>query len=65
MPVLIDQSGEIINGHIVAQALKSLGETKVWCAVIEHLDENERTLLHVALNRIAETGDWEIGRAHV
>jgi hypothetical protein len=28
--------------------------------LIEHLDENERALLHVALNRLAESGDWEV-----
>jgi DNA modification methylase len=60
-PVLIDQSGEIINGHIVIEALKSLGEDEVWCAVIDHLDEDERALLHVTLNRIGETGDWDLG----
>src|SRR3546814_10316414 len=60
-PILIDQSGEIINGHTVVEALQSLGEQEVWCAVIEHLDEDERALLHVALNRIGETGDWDMG----
>jgi ParB-like chromosome segregation protein Spo0J len=59
-PILINESGEIANGHIVAQALQSLGQTHVWCAVINHLDEDERALLHVTLNRLAETGDWEI-----
>lgn len=59
-PVLIDQSGEIINGHLVVEALRSLGETEVLCAVIDHLDEDERALLHVALNRIGETGDWDL-----
>lgn len=60
-PVLIDQSGEIINGHIVIEALKSFGEDEVWCAVIDHLDEDERALLHVTLNRIGETGYWDLG----
>ncbi len=59
-PVLVDQSGEIINGHLVVEALRSLGETEVWCAVIDHLDEDERALLHVALNRIGETGNWDL-----
>ena len=59
-PILIDASGEMINGHIVVQALKSLGASEVWCAVINQLDEDERALLHVTLNRISETGDWDI-----
>lgn len=59
-PVLIDKAGKIINGHIVVLALKELGEDHAWCVVIDHLDEDECNLLHVALNRIAETGDWDL-----
>ena len=59
-PILIDASGEIINGHIVAKALADLGANDVWCAVTGNLDEHERELLHVTLNRIGETGDWDI-----
>lgn len=60
MPVLIDQSGRIINGHIIATAMKALGETEVLCVVIDHLGEDEKDLLHVALNRIAECGEWDM-----
>lgn len=59
-PILIDGSGEIINGHVVVEALKSLGAVEVWCAVVDHLDEDERALLHVTLNRIGETGEWDL-----
>lgn len=59
-PILIDKSAEIINGHVVVEALKLLGATEVWCAVIEHLDEDERSLLHVTLNRLGESGDWDL-----
>jgi len=59
-PILIDACGEIINGHIVAEAMKSLGEHEAWCVVIDHLGENEREMLHVALNRISECGDWDL-----
>lgn len=59
VPILTDESGEIINGHIVAQALKLLGADEAWCAIVDHLDEDERTFLHVALNRIGECGDWD------
>lgn len=58
-PVLIDESGEIIDGHIVVEALKKLGSSEVWCVAIDHLDQDERALLHVALNRIGECGDWD------
>ena len=59
-PVLVDKSGRIINGHIVVQALRELGEEHIWCAVIDHLDQDECNMLHIALNRIAETGDFDL-----
>ena len=59
-PILIDASSEIINGHIIAQALEKLGADEAWCVITDNLDEHERELLHVTLNRIGETGDWDI-----
>lgn len=59
-PILIAGDRTIINGHIVVQALRELGETQVWCACIEHLDEHQIELLHVTLNRIGECGDWDL-----
>lgn len=60
VPILISASGMIINGHIVAKALESLGASEVWCVVMDDLDERELELLHVTLNRLGETGDWDI-----
>lgn len=59
VPILIDGDRHIINGHIVVEALKSLGMDDVWCVIVDHLSEDEQDLLHVALNRIAECGDWD------
>ena len=60
VPVLISPDGEIINGHIVVEALQKLGEKHVWCVVVDHLDEHQRELLHVTLNRIQECGEWDL-----
>lgn len=59
VPVLISGKGEIINGHIICEALKYLGEKEAWCVKIEHLDEHQRAALHVTLNRLGECGDWK------
>lgn len=59
-PILIDASGEIINGHVVVEAMKRLGESQIMCVIVDHLDQNEREMLHVALNRIGECGDWDL-----
>lgn len=59
-PILLSATGRIINGHVVVEAMKELGQKEVWCVVVDHLDENELNLLHVTLNRIAELGDWDL-----
>ena len=59
-PVIISKSGRIINGHIVVEVMQKLGEKEVWCVVIDHLDEAQQDLLHISLNRLAETGEWDI-----
>jgi DNA modification methylase len=60
MPILIGPDDQIINGHIVAQAIKALGHDEIWCVQADHLDEHACEMAHVALNRIAECGDWQI-----
>lgn len=59
-PVITTADGRIVDGHIVVQALKSLGASEAWCVVIDHLSEDELNALHIALNRIGETGDWDL-----
>lgn len=59
-PVLIDGSDTIIAGHIIWEAAKVLGLETVPCIPIEHLDEVEIEALSLALNRIEETGSWDI-----
>ena len=60
VPVLIDKNNRIIHGHIVVEALRKLGAKEVFCVQIDHLNERQQELLHVALNRTAESGEWHI-----
>jgi DNA modification methylase len=59
-PILISADRTIVEGHGIWEAAKRLGVTEVPCIVIDHLDANELRLLPMALNRIAETGAWEV-----
>ncbi|RYE71417.1 MAG: hypothetical protein EOO81_05990, partial [Oxalobacteraceae bacterium] len=59
-PILIDEKKRIINGHIVAQALRNLGSDEIWAVRLDHLDDHEAELLHVALNRTQECGEWDL-----
>lgn len=60
VPLIIDAGNRIIDGHVVAEAARQLGIAKVWCVRLEHLSEDECRLLRLALNRTAETGEWDI-----
>ena len=58
-PILVDGDFTIVEGHGIWEAAKELGIAEVPCIVIDHLDESELRLLSLALNRIAETGEWD------
>ncbi len=59
-PALIDTNNRIVDGHIVVEACERLGIEKVQCVVIEHLSEDELRMLRLSLNRLVETGQWNI-----
>jgi DNA modification methylase len=58
-PVLITGTGEIVDGHLVIEAAKSLGLQEVPCIVIDHLSPADVRRLRISLNRLAETGTWD------
>jgi DNA modification methylase len=62
VPILISQEGQILDGHIRVEAARALGLTEVPCVVVDHLTEDERRLLSIAVNRLQEKGAWDIGQ---
>ena len=58
-PLLITGTGEIVDGHLVIEAAKSLGLQGVPCIVIDHLSPADVRRLRISLNRLAETGTWD------
>lgn len=60
VPVLIAGSGTIVSGHVTWEAAQELGLETIGCIAIDHLDETETKALSIALNRIAETGTWDL-----
>jgi hypothetical protein len=58
-PILVNGDFTIVEGHGIWEAAKELGIAEVPCIVIDHLDASEQRLLSLALNRIAETGEWD------
>ena len=59
-PILIDADGRIVHGHIVWEAARRLGLEKIPVVRIDHLNQTERRALAIALNRIGETGEWDV-----
>ena len=57
--VLIRSNYDIIDGHIVIEALRDLGVKMVPCIIIDHLSETKIRELAITLNRTQETGDWD------
>lgn len=58
-PVLITGISEIVDGHLVIEAAKSLGLQEVPCIVIDHLSPADVRRLRISINRLAETGTWD------
>jgi len=59
-PILISKDRMIVHGHVVWEAARQLGIEEVSCLVVDHLDATELRMLSLALNRLGETGDWDL-----
>lgn len=59
-PILIDARGSVVDGHIIVEAARRMGLPDIDCVVIDHLSPEELRLARVALNRIQETGEWDL-----
>ncbi len=59
-PILIDGDGRIVHGHVVWEAARRLGLETIPTVRIDHLNQTERRALSIALNRIGETGEWDV-----
>jgi hypothetical protein len=59
-PILISADRTIVEGHGLWEAAKARGIEQVPCLVIDHLDADELRLLRIALNRLGETGAWDV-----
>lgn len=60
VPLLADSEGRIVHGHVVWEAARLENLEQVPVIRIDHLTEAELRTLAIALNRTAETGEWDI-----
>lgn len=60
LPVLIDKDDSIVVGHAIWEAATKLGFEKIECRVVAHLDPLELEAMSLAINRIGESGKYNI-----
>ena len=54
------RNNEIINGEVSYEAAKQLGLDRLPCVRIGHLSPEEQRVLRLAVNRLAEKGEWDL-----
>ena len=59
-PVLVGRNNELIDGEARYEAAKQLGLDRIPCVRIEHLSKDEQRVLRLAVNRLAEKGQWDL-----
>ena len=59
-PLLVGRGNELIDGEARYEAAKQLGLDRVPCVRIEHLSPDEQRVLRLAVNRLAEKGQWDL-----
>ena len=59
-PILVGRDNEIIDGEVRFEAARLLGLDAIPCVRIDHLSPAEQRLLRLAVNRLAEKGEWDL-----
>ena len=59
-PILIGKENVIIDGLARLEAAKLHGLDRIPCVQVGHLSEKEQRVLRLALNRLAEKGEWDL-----
>jgi DNA modification methylase len=60
VPILVGRDKEIIHGEVSYEAGKLLGLDRLPCIRIGHLTPEEQRVLRLAINRLAEKGEWNL-----
>ena len=59
-PVLIDHDNRVLDGWVWVEAAREVGLARLPCVVADHLSAAEARLLRIALNRLGESGRWDL-----
>jgi DNA modification methylase len=64
-PILVGKGNLVLDGEIRVEAAKLLGLATVPCIRIDHLTDLEQRTLRLALNRLSEKGQWDLGELKI
>lgn len=64
-PILVDEANVIIDGHARLIAYQELGFADVAVIVVAHLSAEQKRLLAISSNRLAEQGEWDLNRLSI
>jgi len=64
-PILVGCDNEIIDGEVRFEAARLLGLDAIPCVRIDHLSPDEQRVLRLAVNRLAEKGEWDLAALKV
>jgi hypothetical protein len=64
-PILIGKENVVLNGEARLEAAKLHGLDRIPCIQVGHLNEKEQRVLRLAVNRLAEKGDWDLDQLKI
>jgi ParB-like chromosome segregation protein Spo0J len=64
-PILVGKDNLVLDGEIRIEAAKALGLPTVPCIRIDHLTDIEQRTLRLAVNRLSEKGQWDLGELKI
>jgi DNA modification methylase len=59
-PIIVGRDEELIDGEVRYAAAQQMGLDRVPCVRVEHLSVDEQRVLRLAINRLAEKGQWDL-----
>jgi DNA modification methylase len=64
-PILIGKENLVLHGEARLEAAKLHGLERVPCIQVAHLSDKEQRVLRLAVNRLAEKGDWDLDQLKI
>jgi hypothetical protein len=64
-PILIGKENVILDGEARLEAAKLRGLDRIPCIQVGHLNDKEQRVLRLAVNRLAEKGEWDLDQLKI